>query len=87
MCVCVYVCSTCAFFGVYVITLEGVGTRGLPLNGKHFLPCLPIVDLTNIVKTVLLFLKYIHIYTFSGVYMLIQMKNMQWRTSPFFRVI
>lgn len=52
------------------------------MNGKHFLPCLPTLDLTNIIKTVLLFLKYIHIYTFSCVYMfIVLMKTMQWRTS------
>lgn len=39
------------------------------MNGKHFLPCLPTLDLTNIIKTILLFLKYIHMYTFSCVYM------------------
>ena len=87
---CVYVCVACVrfFSGVCVITRGRGGDQRVNMNGKHFLPCLPTLDLTDIIKTVLLFLKYIHIYTFSCVYMfIIQMKDMQWRTSPVVCVI
>lgn len=95
LCMCVFVC-TCVACACACVCVCARGLRCLcnnsgrggdqrgNMNGKHFLPCLPTFDLTNI-KTILLFLKYIHIYTFSCVYMfVIQRKNMQWRTSPVF---
>lgn len=70
-CLCVCVLACVRFSGVCVITWGRGGDQRVNVNGKHFLPCLPTLYLTNIIKTVLLFLKYIHIYTCSCVYMFI----------------
>ncbi len=82
-CLCVFVCGMCVFFCCLCNNSGRGGDQRVDMNGKHFLPCLPTLDLTDIIKTILLFLKYIHIHTFGCVYtFIIQMKNMQWRTSP-----
>lgn len=49
---------------------KGWGQKG-NMNGKYFLPCLPTLGFTLIIKKILPFLKYIHRDTFSYVYLFI----------------
>lgn len=71
----------CGWIYMCVCVFSGVN-RGLTQTASTFClvcPPLPTCDLMDIN------LKYIHMYTFSGVYMFsIQMKSLQWRNVPFF---
>lgn len=70
ICVCVCVCACVWHVCVFWCLCNNWGRGGdqrVNMNGKHFLPCLPTLDLTNIIKTILLFFLNTSAYIHSAV--------------------